>query len=88
MSLKKRTDLQAMGYEGELRIADTERASQRPFGEINQKGRFKFKIEKVPFYNIPDLTGFNVSFFKLSNLFSLISCCPTSVMLLPRLTSK
>ena len=60
MSLRKRLDLKKMGYEGELRIKDTERVSQRPFGEINQKGRFKFRIEKVPFYNIPDLTGFNL----------------------------
>ena len=50
-----------MGYEGELRIKDTERSSNRPFGRHNTKGRFEFQIEKVPFYNIPDLTGFNVS---------------------------
>ena len=61
MNIKKRLDLKAMGYEGELRIKDTERASSRPFGDINQKGRFKFRVEKVPFYNIPDLTGFTVS---------------------------
>ena len=60
MSLRKRLDLKKMGYEGELRIKDTERVSSRPFGEINQKGRFKFRIEKVPFYNIPDLTGFSL----------------------------
>ena len=60
MSLKKRLDLKQMGYEGELRIKDTERASNRPFGQHTSKGRFRFKIEKVPFYNIPDLTGFNV----------------------------
>ena len=61
MSLSKRLGLKKMGYEGELRIKDTERASSRPFGIIDKKGRFKFHIEKVPFYNIPDLTGFNVS---------------------------
>ena len=66
MSLKKRLELKKMGYEGELRIKDTERASSRPFGDHNTKGRFRFKIEKVPFYNIPDLTGFNVSCTKLS----------------------
>ena len=54
-------DLKKMGYEGELRIKDTERASNRPFGQLNSKGRFRFQIEKVPFYNIPDLTGFKVS---------------------------
>ena len=61
MPLRKRLDLKKMGYEGELRIKDTERASNRPFGEFNNKGRFRFQIEKVPFYNIPDLTGFTVS---------------------------
>ena len=61
MSLSKKLQLKAMGYEGELRIKDTERASQRPFGKVDQKGRFKFSIDKVPFYNIPDLTGFDVS---------------------------
>ena len=60
MPLKKRLDLKKMGYEGELRIKDTERASDRPFGELNSKGRFRVRIEKVPFYNIPDLTGFNL----------------------------
>ena len=63
MSIKKRFDLKKMGYEGELRIKDTERASNRPFGQHDSRGRFRFRIEKVPFYNIPDLTGFNVSFF-------------------------
>ena len=61
MSLRKRQDLMKMGYEGELRIKDTERVSNRPFGKLDNRGRFKFQIEKVPFYNIPDLTGFNVS---------------------------
>ena len=60
MSLKKRLDLKAMGYEGELRIKDTERSSNRPFGQVDNKGRFRFAIEKVPFYNIPDLTGFDL----------------------------
>ena len=61
MSNRKRLDLKKMGYEGELRIKDTERASSRPFGELDTRSRFKFRIEKVPFYNIPDLTGFTVS---------------------------
>ena len=61
MSLRKRLELKKMGYEGELRIKDTERSSNRPFGRHNTRGRFEFQIEKVPFYNIPDLTGFNVS---------------------------
>ena len=60
MTLRKRLDFKKMGYEGELRLKDTERASDRPFGKLNSKGRFRVQIEKVPFYNIPDLTGFNL----------------------------
>uniref|UniRef100_A0A7S3MIZ3 Uncharacterized protein n=1 Tax=Favella ehrenbergii TaxID=182087 RepID=A0A7S3MIZ3_9SPIT len=60
MPLQKRLDFKKMGYEGELRTKDSERASSRPFGELNSKGRFRVRIEKVPFYNIPDLTGFSL----------------------------
>ena len=60
MNLKKRLDFKKMGYEGELRIKDTERASDKPFGSLNSKGRFRMRIEKVPFYNIPDLTDFKL----------------------------
>jgi hypothetical protein len=34
--------------------------SERPFGSHTRKGRFILDIDKVPFYNIPDLTGFNL----------------------------
>ena len=61
MSLNQRQQYEAQGYRGELKIRDTERNSDRPFGKVSNKGRFKFNIEKVPFYNIPDLTGFKVS---------------------------
>ena len=60
MSLRKRQDLKKMGYQGELRIREAERLSERPFGELSRKGRFTFDVEKVPVYNIPDLTGFNL----------------------------
>ena len=60
MSLRKRQDLQKQGYEGELKIRETERLSERPFGSHTRKGRFVLDIEKVPFFNIPDLTGFNL----------------------------
>ena len=50
-----------MGYKGELEIAETERLSIRPFGRFTKKGRFRVDVDKVPFYNIPDLTGFPVS---------------------------
>ena len=60
MSLRKRQDLQKQGYEGELKIRETERLSERPFGSHTRQGRFVLDIEKVPFFNIPDLTGFNL----------------------------
>ena len=60
MSLQQRQQYKAQGYRGELKIRDIERNSERPFGEVSNKGRFKFNIEKVPFYNIPDLTGFKL----------------------------
>ena len=59
MSLRKRQDLLKMGEEGHLRIRETERLSQRPFGSFDET-KFRFNIEKVPFYNIPDLTDFEV----------------------------
>ena len=43
------------GYQGQLKINERERLSDRPFGQNSRKGRFKFEIEKVPFYNVPDL---------------------------------
>ena len=52
MSLRKRQDLQKQGYEGELKIRETERLSERPFGSHTRKGRFVLDIEKVPFFNI------------------------------------
>ncbi len=61
MSLNQRQQYEAQGYRGELKIRDIERNSDRPFGEVSNKGKFRFNIEKVPFYNIPDLTGFKVS---------------------------
>merc|ERR1712160_195113 len=43
-----------------LKKRETTRLSERPFGEVNRKGQFRFDIDKVPFYNIPDLEGFNL----------------------------
>ena len=48
------------GYKGQLKIHERERLSDRPFGEIDRKSRFKFEVEKVPFYNVPDLTDFRL----------------------------
>ena len=58
MPLAKRQQLQKLGYRGQLMIRETERLSQRPFGKFTNSGRFRLDIDKVPFYNIPDLTGF------------------------------
>jgi hypothetical protein len=32
----------------------------RPFGKVSRRGNFVMNIEKVPFYNIPDLTNFKL----------------------------
>ena len=60
MPLHLRQQYEKQGYRGELKIRDIERNSDRPFGKVSNKGRFQFNIEKVPFFNIPDLTGFKV----------------------------
>ena len=61
MSLSKRQSLQKQGYQGLLKIQETERLSERPFGTHTRKGRFRFNVDKVPFFNIPDLSDFKVS---------------------------
>ena len=76
MSLSKRQSLQKQGYQGRLKIAETERLSERPFGKHTRKGSFKFNIDKVPFFNIPDLTGFQVS----SALLTAFSSNPTCLI--------
>ena len=60
MSIQTRQALRKNGYKGELRIQELERNSTRPFGKWSRKGQFKFNIDMVPFYNVPDLTGFNL----------------------------
>ena len=73
MSLRKRQDLQKEGYKGLLKIKETERLSERPFGHHTKKGKFIFDIDRVPFFNIPDLHGFQVSNFQfISNAISLV----------------
>lgn len=51
-------------------MRELERNSQRPFGKVSRKGHFKMDVEKVPFYNVPDLTGFKVNIFKLNKIYS------------------
>lgn len=46
-----------------MKIRETERLSIRPFGRMTSKARFVMDVDKVPFYNIPDLTGFEVSVY-------------------------
>ena len=48
------------GYKGEIKIRELTRNADRPFGRVSKKGNFVFNIDKVPFYNIPDLAGFKV----------------------------
>ena len=57
-----------------MKIKETERLSIRPFGRMSTKAAFVMDVDKVPFYNIPDLTGFDVSspsFFMTFRLFQL-----------------
>ena len=60
MGLQERMMMKKQGYKGELKVRERERLSQKPFGEHNTKGRFKFDVHKVPFYNVPDITGFKL----------------------------
>lgn len=48
------------GYEGMLRENEYRRLSQKPFGRLTSKALFLFDWKRVPFYNIPDLEGFNL----------------------------
>ena len=58
--LHQREMYKKQGYRGELKIRELERSNERPFGYVSNKGKFRFNIEKVPFFNIPDLNGFKV----------------------------
>ena len=58
IGLKAKVGLKKQGYKGELKIHERERLSDRPFGYVTTKGKFRVDIDKVPFYNVPDLTGF------------------------------
>ena len=60
MGLKSKQSLKKQGYVGQLKIAERERLNDRPFGRHTSKGKFRFDIDKVPFYNVPDLTGFKL----------------------------
>ena len=58
ITLRKRQDFGKQGYSGEIKIREQDRLSERPFGTWTRKGRFVLDVDKVPFFNIPDLTGF------------------------------
>ena len=60
LNLKSKMYMKKQGYKGELKIQERERLSDRPFGQHTTKGKFRFNIEKVPFYNVPDITGFKL----------------------------
>ena len=58
--LKSKKYMKDRGYHGQLKIHDRERTSDRPFGRSTSRGKFMFDVEKVPFYNVPDLTDFKL----------------------------
>ena len=60
IALKSKEFMKADGYLGEIKIRERERLSERPFGKHTNRGKFRFDIERVPFYNVPDLTGFKL----------------------------
>ena len=60
IKIKTRAMLKKQGYEGQLKIHDRERTSDKPFGYSSSKGKFRYNMEKVPFYHVPDLTGFKL----------------------------
>ena len=60
MQLKSKEFLKKKGYHGQLKIHERERLSDRPFGKITRKGLFSFDLQRVPFYNVPDLTDFRL----------------------------
>ena len=60
MPLYQRNLYKAQGYKGEIKMRELMRNGDRPFGRLTSKGKFMFDVEKVPFYNVPDLAGFKV----------------------------
>jgi hypothetical protein len=60
--LEIKEKLRAEGSENSLReIKVLERLSNTPFGRNTRTGNFRFDAFRVPNYNIPDLTDFQVS---------------------------
>mmetsp|Transcript_14366 Transcript_14366/g.16056 ORF Transcript_14366/g.16056 Transcript_14366/m.16056 type:complete len:110 (-) Transcript_14366:21-350(-) len=57
MSVQKREHLKNASTHSIQRISEAERESTRPFGRLNNKGRFIFNIDLVPHYNVPELDG-------------------------------
>ena len=60
MDMHAKQQLKKQGYDGQLKINERERLSTRVFGTHSRRGKFQFEIEKVPFYNVPDLEGFKL----------------------------
>ena len=60
MKLSKRELFKKSDEYSVQKITETERDSIRPFGSFTQFGNFKFNIDHVPFYNVPDLKGFKL----------------------------
>jgi large subunit ribosomal protein L41 len=60
INLQQREAFKKLGNEGLAHENERRRLSNKPFGRHTSLGRFMFDIEKVPFYNIPDLEGFTL----------------------------
>ena len=59
LELKQRL-IKEGSHVGKNRIAEYERNSPRMYGSVGKKGHFVMDKSKLPFFNIPDLTGFEL----------------------------
>lgn len=58
--LQRREQYRKSGEWGQRRMNEVEKWSMKPFGRFTRKGKFKIDLDRVPFYNIPDLEGFEL----------------------------
>merc|ERR1712232_585717 len=52
--------LLSRGQEGMAQIKTLEKNSHYPFGRVSRHGNFIFDQSRVPNFNVPDLTGFEL----------------------------
>ena len=60
LPLHQREAFKKQGAAGIARMKEYRDNSGKPWGRLTNKGRFVFDVDKVPFYNIPDLSGFTL----------------------------